>query len=124
MERVGVSDQYPWAENGNHTYVDFLVRDAAIVLRTRTRACQGTLARTSSPSGSSYLQDVVVLDALSDGNLFQSLEDLSEVLVRDVVQLGAVVYAVRSPEIRSLFFPSFFSGSGSDCGRNETHTSE
>lgn len=39
----------------------------------------------------SYLQNVVVLDTLSDGNLFKSLEDLREVLVRDVVQLGAMV---------------------------------
>ena len=93
-----------------------------LVSKTRKITAPGRSAEKGK-TGCSYLQDVVVLDALSDGNLFQSLEDLSEVLVRDVVQLGAVVYAVRSPEIRSLFFPSFFSGSGSDCGRNETHTS-
>lgn len=82
------------------------------------RACQGTFARSFSPLGIRqnketscwYLQDVVVLDALSDSNLFQSLEDLSEVLVRDVVQLGTVVYAVQSPRSdRSLL--RFFSGS-------------
>jgi hypothetical protein len=37
------------------------------------------------------LQHVVVLDALRDGNLLCDLEDLGQLVVRDVVQLGAVV---------------------------------
>lgn len=49
--------------------IDLLVRNASIVL-----------------------QDVVVLDALRDGDFLGHGQHLGELVVRDVVQLGAVVF--------------------------------
>ena len=48
-ERVGVSAQGSWAETGSHTYVDFLMRDAAIVLRARTGHVRAHLQEASAP---------------------------------------------------------------------------
>lgn len=45
---------------------------------------------------SPHLQDVVVLDALRNGDLLERGEDLAEVLVGDVVQLGAMVCSALS----------------------------